>query len=258
MSDTDDLVWYASYGSNIRLERFLCYLQGGTPEGGFVHCPGARDRSAPREALPIRFLRLPMYFAQFGRRWKGAVAFVDIDQSATFTAAEEHDRCVVAPRFEVVPSSAASDSSSAARSSSTAEFTRADTFGRMYLITREQFNDLVAQENFVPDFALDLNELKETREHMHNCFPSHWYGVVLYLGEHAGQPVLSFTGHNPAEERALRPSMNYLRTIASGLYQTYEPLGWTRQQVAAYLYARQAVQQHYPEFEAFAAELKEW
>ncbi len=36
-------VWYVAYGSNLSLERFTAYLQGGRPAGGARKYPGCRD-----------------------------------------------------------------------------------------------------------------------------------------------------------------------------------------------------------------------
>jgi hypothetical protein len=180
-SPSDDLVWYASYGSNIRLERFLCYLQGGTPEGGLVRCEGARDATAPRDALPIA-IHLPMYFAQFGRRWAGAVAFIDIEQyeeEAEEGVEEDGEKATTTrqtdlPLFEVLsssslfpPSSSSTSTSTTASSASTKASLKHHAYGRMYLITREQFNDLVAQENFVPEFEVVQPPVSYPSHHTH-------------------------------------------------------------------------------------------
>jgi hypothetical protein len=69
-------VWYASYGSNLARERFLCYLQGGRPRGARRTYPGARDRSLPVED---RAMTLPgeMFFGWESPTWGGGIAFYD-------------------------------------------------------------------------------------------------------------------------------------------------------------------------------------
>jgi len=75
-SGSEGLVWYASYGSNMRLDRLTCYLAGGSPAGSAHRHPGARDPRPPRLAAP---LSLPgtMYFATESQLWTGGVAFYD-------------------------------------------------------------------------------------------------------------------------------------------------------------------------------------
>lgn len=72
----DTLVWYVSYGSNMCLDRLMCYLAGGRPAGGTRSYPGARDRRAPRES---RGVCLPggIYFAMESTVWGGGMAFYD-------------------------------------------------------------------------------------------------------------------------------------------------------------------------------------
>ena len=69
-------VWYASYGSNLARDRFLCYLQGGRPPGATRTYPGARNPSPP---VDDRGLSLPgeMFFAWESPTWGGGIAFYD-------------------------------------------------------------------------------------------------------------------------------------------------------------------------------------
>lgn len=69
-------VWYVSYGSNLVAERLRVYLEGGTPPGGSIHNPGARDARPPLDA---RAVELPgaLYFAGESPQWGGGVAFYD-------------------------------------------------------------------------------------------------------------------------------------------------------------------------------------
>lgn len=70
------LVWYVSYGSNMRAARFACYLAGGTPAGAARAYPGCRDTSPPSAT---RALELPggIYFATGSPVWRGGRAFYD-------------------------------------------------------------------------------------------------------------------------------------------------------------------------------------
>jgi len=81
-------VWYASYGSNMHLSRFRCYLAGGTPDGGAVTLPGCRDRAEPLRSVPITLPGL-QYFATESLTWTGGRAFYDPDAPGE-TAARAH------------------------------------------------------------------------------------------------------------------------------------------------------------------------
>jgi len=78
-------VWYVSYGSNMSLVRFACYLEGGCPPGGSRMNPGARDRRLPSRSVPVD-LPGTTYFAGESPQWSGGVAFYDHDKPG-FTAA---------------------------------------------------------------------------------------------------------------------------------------------------------------------------
>src|SRR5690348_2984273 len=97
------LVWYASYGSNLCFERFLRYIEGGNLSGTGREYAGCRDKTHPRQSRPLR-IRHELFFACNSHLWNAAMGFV--------RKAERES----------------------------------DTFGRMYLITDEQFDQVVRQE----------------------------------------------------------------------------------------------------------------
>jgi hypothetical protein len=73
-------VWYASYGSNLSRDRFLCYLQGGRPEGATRTYPGARDESHPAADAPFA-LPGQVFFGWHSPTWDGGIAFYDAGSS---------------------------------------------------------------------------------------------------------------------------------------------------------------------------------
>ena len=79
--DNGSFVWYASYGSNLSRERFLCHIEGGLARGAPRPCEGSRDRTLPGGDRPIT-IHHPLYFAWESRVWQGGVAFLG----------HEHDR----------------------------------------------------------------------------------------------------------------------------------------------------------------------
>jgi len=98
------------------------------------------------------------------------------------------------------------------------------TFGRMYLITAEQFIDVVLQENGKDPsnyyILLDLDKVKEKKKYDTGLG---WYGSILYLGDKEGVDIFTITsasGHSESDHRP--PGENYLKTITEGLRETYQ------------------------------------
>lgn len=79
------LVWYVSYGSNMRAERFGCYLAGGVPVGAARGYPGCRDTRPPRADTGWE---MPggLYFATHSPIWNGGRAFFDPELPGTTAA----------------------------------------------------------------------------------------------------------------------------------------------------------------------------
>jgi hypothetical protein len=71
------LVWYASYGSNLKRERFMCYVKGGILPGSAKRNKGCfRDKNDPIEFQQIS-LNYELYFAGQSGTWgNGGVAFL--------------------------------------------------------------------------------------------------------------------------------------------------------------------------------------
>jgi hypothetical protein len=74
-SGHDPLVWYAGYGSNTDLDRFMCYIAGGTPVGTDRIYVGCKDPSAPLAHMALE-IPYQLYFAGESRVWTGGVAFI--------------------------------------------------------------------------------------------------------------------------------------------------------------------------------------
>ena len=72
----DGMVWYASYGSNMHLDRLAHYIEGGRPPGAARTYLGCRDRRPPAESVPVE-LRGALYFATRSPVWRGGRAFYD-------------------------------------------------------------------------------------------------------------------------------------------------------------------------------------
>ncbi len=175
---SDDLVWYACYGSNLCYERFVCYLEGGKAPGAQRKQKGARDASEPSDERAV-FINHQLYFSQHSINWqKGGVAFLD----------PRRDESI-------------------------------NTWGRVYLITREQFEDVFRQENNKPDLAIDWEALLADGK---QTVGEGWYNHIIKTGELEEHPILTFTNATNMNERGINPpSDNYLQCIIDGLRETY-------------------------------------
>jgi hypothetical protein len=179
-SDTERLVWYAAYGSNLKRSRFESYVSG------------CRDESAPRDD---RLIELPyeLYFADHSETWGGAPAFVR-------------------------------------RSSS-----NVSVYARMYLISYDQFNDVVRQENGrrIPGATIVPNYLEIAQGCEWRLDNIRLYGRMLRIGFEETIPIITFTATSDDFEVG-PPSECYVRTIVSGLEETYPCLA--KSEIRDYLF----------------------
>jgi len=188
-----DLVWYASYGSNLAYRnRFLCYINGGTPAGSKKSNSGCRDTTPPLDIKPIT-LNFELFFAGHFKGWGGAAAFI------------RHRE------------------------------TDAEALGRMYLITDEQFNDVVLQENgqrvdgtrLVPP----VEQLAGEKERVLPGLKT--YGRLLVVGNEDSYPIFTFTTTEKDAPPIAAPSEPYVKIIASGIKETYPSM--EDREIVAYL-----------------------
>lgn len=179
MTQSPELIWYASYGSNISEERFLCYIKGGRPEGASFEYKGCRNKAIPLQQANIT-IRHELYFAKSSKTWKGGgVAYIHPQANSN-----------------------------------------ASTFGRMYLITKEQFIDVVLQENAqAGKINLDFSTALENGNFSFNS--ASWYGHLLHLGTKNNHPIYTFTNGIFSEKEINTPDKSYLSTIIRGLIASY-------------------------------------
>lgn len=102
---------------------------------------------------------------------------------------------------------------------------------RAYLITAQQFSDVVAQEMYrEPGADLDLAGLAGTGQL--RIGPGR-YETLLHVGEDAGAPMVTFTAPWAMGDKPyLPPSAAYLRMLGQGLREAH---GWSSQRAAEYL-----------------------
>ena len=145
----DKLVWYVSYGSNMYLKRFMCYLTGdGLPEFGVKADPNRRfkDTNLPLKSKTIK-IPYEMYFGGSSSTWNnGGVAFLDVNSNK-------------------------------------------ESIGRAYLITKEQYNHVKRYEGSNYQYEVELESIdgikavtftNECRKPKNK--PSEKYKKVIELG----------------------------------------------------------------------------
>lgn len=111
---------------------------------------------------------------------------------------------------------------------------------RLYLITVDQFADVVAQENWLEPGSVSLLEMHDELD----IGDGRMYGLVLAVGELDGHPVVTFTQRRRTP--ASKPSIAYLRHIAVGLNESH---GLSGAEIAAYLSAARGIHQAFTEDE---------
>lgn len=98
--------------------------------------------------------------------------------------------------------------------------TRVQTYGRMYLITTEQFVEVVKQENHLSEeLPIDFQKAKDEGSLIVRA--DSWYGKLLYLGDQKGHPIFTFTNESILSNEINAPSEGYLLTLINGLKETY-------------------------------------
>ncbi|HSX07040.1 MAG TPA: hypothetical protein VLG92_04960 [Candidatus Saccharimonadia bacterium] len=181
MQNSQELVWYVCYGSNLLEERFLCYIRGGSvPDRTFIN-RGCSDTTLPRrnQALEIPYA---LYFSGYSQVYEGGVGFLTDVPGITPTKA------------------------------------------RAYLVTAEQFWEVIAQENALNHAVQPrpLSVIRTKGKLLLDDIDQNYrlYNTVLYCGELENYPMLSFTTSETLTQ-AVPPSKDYLITIAAGLRQSH-------------------------------------
>jgi hypothetical protein len=91
------------------------------------------------------------------------------------------------------------------------------TWGRAWLLTSEQCEDVLRQENRDQDLQIPWPELLANGQV--DC-PSGWYRRLLLLeADREGYPVIAATA--PGKEQPRPPGADYLGTVIAGLVETY-------------------------------------
>jgi hypothetical protein len=103
---------------------------------------------------------------------------------------------------------------------------------RAYLITTEQFVDVLAQETRrSPGMTLDLGPIFRGERYSKGVGG---YPILVRVGESHGLPLVTFTCERRAAPAFAAPSEPYLAAMAIGLSQAH---GWSEVQIDGYLSA---------------------
>jgi hypothetical protein len=173
------LVWYASYGSNLSRERFYLYIKGGPLLGKDRIYPGCTNKSIPLAEKHIR-LSYELYFAREAKKtWNGC--------GVGFIRTEKDES--------------------------------AETYCKMYLITEEQFVDVVKQESDTTD-PITINFKVAENSGSLVFRKSGWYNNLIYVGEFDGHPAFTFTNESN-NQVPNEPDPGYLKEISKGLKDSF-------------------------------------
>ncbi|MBU6080994.1 hypothetical protein [Allobacillus halotolerans] len=115
------------------------------------------------------------------------------------------------------------------------------TYGRMYLITKEQYVDVVRQENNDMTLEIDFDQLESKGEYVIDS--NKMYGKVLDVGEKEGRPIYTFTHPNAIQpNERMTPSMTYLKVIGAGIKEAFEI---STEELVDYYFLREEVAEAY-------------
>ncbi|KGX87199.1 hypothetical protein [Pontibacillus litoralis] len=93
------------------------------------------------------------------------------------------------------------------------------SWARMYLITVEQFEDVVRQENGMDDLQVDIHSIIEKGNMVLRQSP---YGNLIHAGYEDGRPIFTFTSPYSMTEREItKPSERYLAMLIRGYWQVH-------------------------------------
>jgi hypothetical protein len=202
----ENLVWYASYGSNLLRSRFLCYIQGGQPEGANRSYLGCSNNKSPEADKPI-LIPHQLYFSKSSTIWENkGVAFIDQNPDHT-----------------------------------------KNTFGRIYLITKQQFKEVVLQENtrsvgqVNDEIIINFDEIISIGKGEINA---NWYDCILYLGTDLDHPIFTFTNSCTMDKMVLNPpGERYLKVIIKGIKETHSK---SDNKIVEYLQAQPGIKGEIP------------
>ena len=182
-----DLIWYVGYGSNLNIERFNCYIFGGTPKYTYKEHIGSRVKQEPVQQSVMK-IPYELYFSKSAKTWENkAVAFI---KSKKNTNVETFCIAYLVQKNQFV-----------------------DIF-----LQENGINPF--DENLNLNFSILFNKMGFM---LPPADKNRWYGRIIYLGEHKGIDAVTFTAKwDDNEVTCAAPGSNYLKTIIEGLKNNLE------------------------------------
>ncbi|MGD9992214.1 MAG: hypothetical protein AB7S69_02850 [Salinivirgaceae bacterium] len=118
------------------------------------------------------------------------------------------------------------------------------TFAKMYLVTKQQLEDVAKQETDSANYLkIDFNEAIMKG---HSIFKSpSWYGNLIYLGREKGYPIFTLTNETNLTT-STKPSREYLQLIIKGLQETHN---LTDEEIVRYFIDKNGIHGNYAESE---------
>jgi len=205
-------IWYASYGSNICRERFLCYIEGGKPPGSSREERGCGDTSLPLEDEPVD-ISYPLYFAGSSRRWGGGVAFIGHKKTRVFKGTLGRKYLIKEEQFREV-------------------------------VAQENNRSPIPEEGI--DYAkIEKKGIKQVFKSLYGSlvYLGRYQGCPIYTFT-SGQDLISSSNPFYSSSSAVfsPPSESYLKTLMKGLGEAYY---LSREELASYFQDRPGVQGYY-------------
>lgn len=120
------------------------------------------------------------------------------------------------------------------------------TFGRMYLITKDQFIQIVEQETNRNCVTIDFQKAIDEKTFV--FIEKSWYGRIIHIGTQYGYPIFTFTSEEDFESS--KPSESYLKTIAEGIKQVYS---LNDLEITNYLITKEGIANNYSNEELLSA-----
>jgi hypothetical protein len=110
--------------------------------------------------------------------------------------------------------------------------TPGEVAARAYLITAEQFVDVLAQETLrSPGITLDLTPALHGDRYSNGVGG---YSILVRVGDRRGVPMVTFTRDRRSAANLVAPAVDYLAAMATGLREAH---GWSPTQIDRYLSA---------------------
>ena len=207
MTKDNSLIWYVSYGSNLSLERFKCYILGGKPLFSDKNHIGCRKKELPLKERSF-YIPYDLYFSKRSASWENqGVAFINPQPGP--------DVSVLCKAYLI----------------------RKEQFTDIFL----QEN---SKDPFKETILLNFEDIIKRRTIIYKKEEDYsWYGRIIYIDKIENIPAFTFTATWDEKQVIYsKPGTNYLKTIITGIRETMK---MDKQETAGYLLQKKGIQNNY-------------